>query len=138
MNLKYLLDTNVISEPLRPKPAAGVMRRLRDHEGEIAIPALVWHELRFGCARLARSRRREAIERYIEDVVSASFPVLAYDQRAADWHALERARLIAAGRTPPFIDGQIAAIGRVNDLTLITSNLADFRGFKGLRVRSWV
>ncbi len=137
MTLKYLLDTNVVSEPLRPKPAAGVLRQLRNHEGEIAIPALVWHELRFGCARLARSRRRAAIERYIEDVVSASFPVLEYDQRAADWHALERARLIAAGRTPPFIDGQIAAIARVNDLTLVTSNKADFRGFKGLRVRSW-
>jgi tRNA(fMet)-specific endonuclease VapC len=137
VTVKYLLDTNVVSEPLRPKPAAGVMRRLRKHESEIAIPALVWHELRFGCARLARSRRREAIERYIEDVVLASFPVLKYDQRAADWHALERVRLIAAGKTPPFIDGQIAAIARVNDLTLVTSNKADFNGFKGLRVRSW-
>lgn len=137
MTVKYLLDTNVVSGPLRPKPATGVMRGLHDHEGEIAIPALVWHELRFGCARLADSRRREAIERYIENVVLASFPILAYDQEAADWHAHERARLIAAGRTPPFVDGQIAAIAFVNDLTLITSNRADFRGFKGLRVRSW-
>jgi len=134
---KYLLDTNVISEPLRPNPADGIMRRLRRHGGESAIPALVWHELRFGCSRLARSRRREAIERYIEDVVLVSFPVIEYDQRAADWHALERARLIAAGRTPPFVDGQIAAIARVNDLILITSNKADFRGFKGLRIKSW-
>ena len=66
------------------------MRRLRDHGDEIAIPAPVWHELPFGCAKLAQSRRREAIERYIEDVVLESFPVLAYDQRAADWHASER------------------------------------------------
>ena len=43
------------------------MRQLRDHDGEMAIPALVWHELRFGCARLARSRRREAIERYLDE-----------------------------------------------------------------------
>lgn len=113
------------------------MRHLRDHEGEMAIPALVWHELRFGCARLARSRRRAAIERYLEDVVSASFPVLEYDWRAADWHALERARLVAAGRTPPFVDGQIAAIARINDLILVTSNASDFRQFKGLRVRCW-
>ena len=137
MTVKYLLDTNVVSEPLRSKPAAGVMRRLRNHDGEIAIPALVWHELRFGCARIARSRRREAIERYIEDVVLASFPVLEYDQRAADWHALERARLSAAGRTPSFVDGQIAAVARVNELILVTSNKPDFQGFKGLRVRSW-
>jgi tRNA(fMet)-specific endonuclease VapC len=113
------------------------MRRLRRHADESAIPALVWHELRFGCARLAPSRRREAIERYVEEVVLTSFPVLEYDQKAADWHALERARLMAAGKTPPFVDGQIAAIAHVNDLTLITSNKADFRGFKELRLQSW-
>lgn len=134
---RFLLDTNVVSEPLRPQPSTGVMRRLRDHEGEMAIPALVWHELRFGCARLARSRRREVIERYLDEVVGVSLPVLDYDRRAADWHALERARLVAAGRTPPFVDGQIAAIARVNGLILVTLNKADFQDFKGLLVRSW-
>jgi len=134
---RFLLDTNVVSEPLRPQPSTGIMRLLREHEGEMAIPALVWHELRFGCARLARSRRREAIERYLDEVVGVSLPVLDYDRRAANWHALERARLVAAGRTPPFVDGQIAAIARVNDLILVTSNKADFRYFKGLHVRSW-
>lgn len=137
MTAKYLLDTNVISEPLRPKPATGIMRRLREYEGEIVIPAPVWHELRFGCSRLAPSRRREVIERYIEDVVLTSFPMLDYDREAADWHALERARLEAAGKTPPFIDGQIAAIAHVNGLILVTSNPTDFRAFKGLQVRSW-
>jgi tRNA(fMet)-specific endonuclease VapC len=134
---RFLLDTNVVSEPLRPRPSPGLMRRLRDHEGAMAIPALVWHELRFGCARLPRSRRREAIERYLDEVVAISFAVLDYDQRAADWHALERARLVAAGRTLPFADGQIAAIAQGNDLIFVTANKADFRAFKGLRVRSW-
>lgn len=70
-------------------------------------------------------------------MVSTSFPVLEYDWQAADWHALERARLVTAGRIPPFVDGQIAAIALVNDLILVTSNEADFRQFKGLRVRCW-
>ena len=135
--MKYLLDTNIISELLRPKPSNSVMRQLRQYEDDIAIPAPVWHELRFGCARLEPSRQREAIERYIEDVVLASFPLLDYDQRAADWHAIERARLNAAGKTPPFIDGQIAAIAFVHDLTLVTSNMSDFQGFKGLRIENW-
>ena len=135
--MRYLLDTNSVSEPLRPKPAAGVMRRLRQHEGEAAIPAPVWHELRFGCARLPPSKRRQALERYIESVVLASFPVLDYNRDAADWHALERARLSAIGATPPFVDGQIAAIAYVNDLILITSNIGDFENFEGLRVQSW-
>ena len=135
--MEYLLDTNIVSEPLRPQPAPGIMHKLRIHESEAAIPAPVWHELRFGCARLSRSRRRDVIERYLEEVVLASFPVLDYDRDAADWHALERARLSGTGRVPPFVDGQIAAIAYVNGLTLITANTSHFLGFKGLRVQSW-
>lgn len=138
MRPKYLLDTNVVSEPLRPEPAPGVLRRLRRHEGETAIASIVWHELLFGCERLPRSRRREAIECYLNEVVSASLPILVYDRAAAKWHARERARLVASGQTPPFVDGQIAAIAQVNDLILITANKSDFRRFKGLRVQSWL
>ena len=134
----YLLDTNVVSEPLRPLPAASVMRRLRQYDREIAIPSPVWHELRFGCDRLPPSRRRDAVERYLETVVLQSFPVLDYDREAADWHARERARLVAAGKTPPFVDSQIAAIASVNGLTLVTSNIDDFREFEELKVQSWV
>lgn len=137
LSLKYLLDTNVVSEPLKPVPAPGILRRLSRHEGEAAIPSIVWHELQFGCGRLAPSRRREAIERYLNDVVLASFPILDYDQAAAEWHAQERIRLEAAGRTPPFIDGQIAAIAGVHDLVLVTANKTDFRAFSGLRVATW-
>ncbi len=137
MSVKYLLDTNVVSEPLRPSPAPTILRRLRRHEGETAIASIVWHELQFGCTRLPKSRRRAAIERYLEEVVLASFPILDYGHTAAEWHARERARLEAAGKTPSFIDGQIAAIAGVNDLVLVTVNKADFRGFKGLRVQSW-
>lgn len=138
MKLKYLLDTNVVSEPLRPHPAAKLLRRLRRHEGETAIPSIVWHELQFGCARLPESRRKAAIERYLDEVVLASCPILDYGRAAAEWHAVERARLEVARKTPPFVDGQIAAIASVNDLVLVTVNKADFRAFKGLRVQSWV
>ena len=135
--MKYLLDTNVVSEPLRPVPSVGISERLVRHAGEMAIPAPVWHEIRFGCARLPRSKRRNAIERYIEDVVRVSFPVLEYDQDAAEWHALERARLSALGITASFVDGQIAAIAYVNDLVLITANTRDFQHYTDLEVRSW-
>jgi len=137
VSLKYLLDASTVSEPLRSRPSATVLRQLARHEDEVAIPSIVWHELRYGCARLAPSRRREAIETYLEQVVLASFPLLAYEHRAAEWHAGERARLEALGRTPPFVDGQIAAIAHVNDLTLVAADKTGFRGFKGLRVVSW-
>ena len=137
MSLRYLLDTNVASEPTRRAPAAGVLRRLAAYEGQLAIAAPVWHELRFGCHRLPPSRRRDAVETYLSRVVRASLPVLDYDERAAEWHASERARLMAAGRTPPFVDGQIAAIARANDLILATRNEKHFRWFQGLRLELW-
>ena len=135
--MQYLLDLSTISEPLRPKPALGVMRKLREHDGETAIPAPVWHELRYSCARIPPSQHRQAIECFIDSVVLASFPILDYDKAAADWHALERARLAAAGNAPPFVNGQIAAIAHVNDLILITSSIGNFKAFRGLQLRSW-
>ena len=137
MRLKYLLDTNVVSEPLRPRPRGGVLRKLRKHQEEIAIPSIVWHELRFGVARLPISRRREIIERYLDEVVLTTMPILDYDRLAAEWHAAERARLVSHGETPPFADGQVAAIARVREMTLVTFNEADFRRFEGLQVVSW-
>ncbi|HVS33056.1 MAG TPA: type II toxin-antitoxin system VapC family toxin [Thermoanaerobaculia bacterium] len=137
MSAKFLLDTNVVSEPLRPNPRAAVLKRLSAHEDEIVISSIVWHELRFGAARLPESRRREAIERYLETVVLATMPILDYDRAAAEWHADERTRLAARGETPAFADGQIAAIAGAHDLTLITFNTADFKRFRGIRVQSW-
>ena len=137
MTIRYLLDTNVVSEPLRPKPSSTVVRKLQKHEQEIAIPSIVWHELRFGMERLPPSRRRDVIERYLEEVVLPAIPILAYDQSAAEWHALERARLVAKGETPSFADGQIAAIAHVHDLTVVTFNEADFKGFEGPHVTVW-
>ena len=135
--MRYLLDLTTISEPLRPKPASDVMRKLREHDSETAIPAPVWHELRYSCARIPPSLHRQAIECFIESVVLASFPILDYDRAAADWHALERARLATAGNSLPFVNGQIAAIAHVNDLILITSNIDHFNAFRGLKLRSW-
>jgi tRNA(fMet)-specific endonuclease VapC len=137
VSLKYLLDTNVVSEPLRPKPNRDVLRKLRRHDEEIAIPSIVWHELRYGVDRLPASRKRDVIERYLEDVVLTSMPILLYDREAAEWHAAERARLASRGETPAFVDGQIAAIAHAHDLTLVTFNVSDFRRFNGLDVVSW-
>lgn len=137
MTLKYLLDTNIVSEPLRANPAHAVLRKLRRHEDEVAIASVIWHELRFGLERLPESRRRAAIQRYLDEVVLETMPILDYDTAAADWHARERARLASRGETPPFADGQIAAIAYVNDLTVVTGNDTDFRRFHGLRVLNW-
>jgi predicted nucleic acid-binding protein len=71
------------------------------------------------------------------DVVS-KMPVLPYDAPAAEWHACERDRLEAAGRTMPYAGGQIAAIAVVHRLTLVTANVRHFRQVEGLRVDDWL
>jgi tRNA(fMet)-specific endonuclease VapC len=134
---RYLLDANVLSELLKPQPNAGVVERLRLHGAAVATGAPVYHELLFGARRLPPGRRRVEIERYIEQVVHATIPILPYDAAAAAWHAAERARLASLGRTPPFVDGQIAAIARTNTLTLVTANGADFLPFADLHVEDW-
>ena len=73
----------------------------------------------------------------VAEAVGAVLPVLPYDQEAASWHARERARLGKRGRPPSAADGQIAAIASVNDLTLVTANVKDFRRFKDLVVEDW-
>lgn len=137
MTLRYLLDTNLVSEPLRPAPHPTVLTRLQTHQGELAIASVVWHELWFGCWRLPVSARRKAIETYLQQVVAVSTAILAYDEPAAQWHAVERARLTALGRTPPFVDGQIAAIAKTHDLILVTLNAADYAGFQSLTIEDW-
>jgi len=134
---RFLLDTNVLSEPLARRPNALTMRRLGERSTESATAAPVVQELRFGASLLEPSRRRDAIERYIDDVVLRLYPVLPYDQAAAEWHAHERARQTRVGKPPPWVDGMLAAIARVNDLVLVTENVKDFRRFSGVRVESW-
>lgn len=136
MSLQYLLDTNVLSEPLRPVPDRRVLRWLERHREETATAAPVWHELQFGCNRLPPSAKRQKLEAYLENVLGPSLLVLPYDAKAAEWHAAERARLTGAGRTPAFVDGQIAAVAAVNQLTVVTLNPRQFRPFQGLEVEA--
>ena len=135
--IKYLLDTNVVSEAIKTAPDGNVMAKLEAHQEEIATAVIVWHELQFGYRRLPASRKRSLIKAYLEEVVARSLEILPYDRAAAEWHARQRALLTAAGKTPSFMDGQIAAIAHVNRLTLVTRNIHDFKVFSGLKVENW-
>jgi len=134
--LKFLLDTNILSEPIRPKPILHVLEKLEQHQNEIATATVVWHELLFGCQRLPVSSKRQKLEQYLYQTV-AKLPILPYTQEAAEWHAQERARLSLIGKIPPFVDGQIAAIAKVNDLIIVTANISDYQAFSGLIIENW-
>jgi len=135
--LRYLLDTNVLAEPLAREPDELLLQRLERYQSQCATAAPVVHEIRYGIELLPPSRRQEAYERYLEEVVLQLYPVLPYDQRAAARHARERARQHALGVKRPYFDGLIAAIALVNGLVVVTANVRDFMHYEGLVVESW-
>jgi len=135
--MRYLLDTNVLSEPLKAAANAQVLGLMRRFQNDVVTAAPVWHELMFGCVRLVDSRKKRAIETYLQEVVLPSMPILPYDERAASWHADQRARLARRGMTPAIVDGQIAAIAAVNGLVLVTRNVSDFQRFEELQITDW-
>jgi tRNA(fMet)-specific endonuclease VapC len=95
------------------------------------------YELTYGGAGLPLATCRAELEAYLSDVVHGSFPILPYDEQAAHWHGLERAPQESVGRPKPYVDGQLAAIARVNDLILAATNVEQFVGFRALIVEDW-
>jgi tRNA(fMet)-specific endonuclease VapC len=137
MTLRYLLDTNILSEAKRPKPNQKVMERLKLYQHEIATATVVVHELLYGCFQLPESKKRQDLENYINLVILAQLPLFDYNLKSAQYHAQERSRLSKLGKTPAFIDGQIASITFTNNLFLVTNNVADFQDFDGLKIENW-
>ncbi len=135
--MKYLLDTNVLSESVKTSPQKSVLNLTERHQHEIVTAAPVWHELFYGCQRLPVSRKREILESFLHDVLKPNMTIFPYDERAAEWHAKERARLTSLGQMPSFVDGQIAAIAKVNGLILVTRNTSAFKKFSGLKLEDW-
>ncbi len=132
--IRYLLDTNVISEPAKLDPSSAVLTRLREQAGEIALPVIAWYELIYGAKRMEEGRKRTYLLEYLRDVVRPSMPILPYDAAAARWHGRARALLETDGRPTPFADGQIAAIAATEELTVVTQNVSDFEPFARLEV----
>ena len=135
--ITYLLDTTVISEPVRPDPNDAVLAQLKAHSSELALPAPAWHELVYGAERLPEGKRRIYLMRYLMEVVRPSMPIIPYDFAAARWHGVARAALEARGQTQPFVDAQIAAIASTRSLILVTRNTTDFAVYEDLHVENW-
>lgn len=138
--MKYLLDTNVISETIRPVPDPRVMRFLNDaDEDSVFLSVVTLAELRFGIERLAAGTKRERLRVWLEQEVPSRFEqrILRIDEGiAAEWGKV-MARGERAGRPMNEMDGWIAALCAVHELALVTRNVADFSGFEGDVVNPW-
>ncbi len=135
--IRFLFDTNIISELVRPRPKQEVLARYHMHRHEGAISSTVWHELLYGVARLAPGQRRDNLARYMTEVIQASLPILPFDKAAAGWLARERVHLETLGRSRPPMDGMIAAVAATCGLILVTRNTADFADYRNLHIENW-
>ncbi len=126
-----LLDTNIVSELLKPAPAARVEEWLAAQDSaNVYLSAISEAELRYGAAVLPSGSRRERLVDAIESVIRDDFAerILPFDSKAARyyaWIAAERRRM---GRPISQADCQIAAVARAHGAVLASRNVRDFEG----------
>jgi len=127
--VSYLLDTCVLSELMRPTPAASVGAWLDAHaHTPMFLSALTVGEIAQGIAKLAASARKTALNDWLRQVVLPNYEgrILAVDTAVTlRWGAL-RGDLIWLGRSPAVIDSLLAATALSHGLTLATRNVRDF------------
>lgn len=128
-----LIDTNVVSELMRPVPAPAVLDWFGvEDPSALHLSAVSEAELRRGVAVLPEGRRRDALRAAIDAMVAEDFAgrVLPFDSAAAAAFALVFAKRQAAGRPISFADCQIAATARAHGAAVATRNARDFEGCK--------
>ncbi len=124
-----LIDTNVISEPLRVSPDPKVVAWIDAQNVEtLFLAAISLAELRFGIAALPEGRRKDALHENIERRIVPLFRgrILPFDADAATAYATLRARARANGQGIGVADGYIAATAAANDLSIATRDAAPF------------
>jgi hypothetical protein len=121
-----VLDTNVLSEPLRPAPSAAVITWMTAR-ADVAITAISVAELLVGARRLPTGARRERLIAAIESTLAGG-RVLPFDERAARIYAQMQEKRQAVGHALSVEDGMIAAITATHRAKLATRNIADFEG----------
>ena len=124
-----ILDTNVVSEILRPAPAPQVVAWMAGQSGsDLFITSITEAELRHGVALLPAGRRRKALSQLIDEILEHDFRdrVLPFDRAAAQAYATIAAKRRAAGKPIAQMDCQIAAIARCQGFAVATRNTNDF------------
>ncbi len=139
--MMFLLDTNVLSELMRPKPNAGVIGWLDSlPDDDVWISAVTVGEIRLGLALLPEGRRKQILSGLAEQMFEDEFSekCLPFDYQAAGEYAEIVSSLSRQGKPITVEDAQIAAIALTANLALATRNTRDFQGLEGLKlVNPW-
>jgi toxin FitB len=127
--VKYLLDTNVVSEWVKPRPEPRVVGWLAGvDEDRVFLSVVTIAEIRHGLERLQPGRRRTRLDAWLRLDLPLRFEgrLLGIDAAVADaWGAIV-ARRDRSGRPIGVMDGFVAATAEVHSLTLVTRNAPDF------------
>jgi hypothetical protein len=124
-----LLDTNVVSEVMKARPAEAVVTWLNGQNSEkLYVSSITIGEISYGLRILPDGKRRSGLRERFERFVALAFDqrVLAYDETAARVYGDLMGDRKELGLPMSVPDGQIAAIARLNHLAVATRNVADF------------
>ncbi|WP_250207778.1 type II toxin-antitoxin system VapC family toxin [Curvibacter sp. CHRR-16] len=132
-----LLDTNVLSEFMRPQPAPQVVAWLNaQNPAQLFISAISRAEIELGLALMPSGQRQQALAKAAQAMFDEDFAdqCLVFDALAASHYAQLVSRRTRLGRPISVEDAQIAAIALANAMPLATRNTADFEQIEGLQV----
>jgi len=125
----FLLDTNCISELVRPKPEPRVLEWMEAvDETLLYLSVLTLGEIRKGLAGLAQSKRRTLLENWLEVELQPRFSgrIVSIDTAIADRWGLLTAEAKRNGKPLSIIDGLLAATALQHNLTVVSRNTSDF------------
>lgn len=126
--MSHLLDTNVISELIKPQPEPAVLRFIARLDVTFYLSVITLAELRLGVALLPEGRRRSAFDQWLSVDLPNQFAgrILMVDQTVAqawgDLTALSERR----GTNIKAMDAMLAATSVAHNLILVTRNIRDF------------
>jgi toxin FitB len=127
--VNFLLDTNVVSEWVKPRPNFGVMEWLATtDEDRLFLSVVTLAELRYGVERLPNGRKRAQLQEWLETELIERFEgrMVVIDESIATMWGELLARADAAGRPLGAMDGFLAATALVHQMSMVTRNEADF------------
>jgi toxin FitB len=130
--MKYLVDSNVLSEATKQRSSPRVIDWLGDHDHELAVNAIILGELEYGILLLPRSTRRTRLEKWFAGGLNR-LQILAIDADTATTWARLLADLHRRGRAMPVKDSLIAATARQHRLIVATRNTKHFQ-YAGVEV----
>ncbi len=125
----FLLDTNILSELIKPKPEVKVTTWIDAIEEEqLLLSVLTLGEIRKGIMLLPRSARRTNLETWLRSELPLRFShrILDIDQEVADRWGVVSGSAMATGKPVAVVDGLLAATALHHNLTLATRNTKDF------------